>query len=138
MLRAIIGLVKGLIVGGGIGYGLVALNLTGGLWAYLAAALVGALVGVVCGRPPWKSETIWTPIVKMIVGAGIGAGLCALGRHFLPDMHLATVGPVDLSTRGPTFLAGAIGVLYGVFVEIDDGGKSDKEAVAKDKPVDKK
>src|SRR5579859_4433908 len=105
MLRAIVGLIKGLVVGGGIGYGLLALGWTSAVWVYLACSLVGALVGVVCGRAPWKSETIWTPVVKMIVGALIGVGLCALGRRFLPDAHLATVGPLDLRTTGGTFLA---------------------------------
>jgi len=132
MVRAIVGLIKGLVVGGGIGYGLMALGWTSAVWVYLACALVGALVGVICGRAPWKSETIWTPVVKAIVGSLIGLGLCALGRRFVPDMHLATVGALDLRTTGGTFLAGAIGVLYGMFVEIDDGGKQDKEA-AKDK-----
>jgi hypothetical protein len=128
VVRAIVGLVKGLLVGGGIGYGLVALGWTGAVWVYLACALVGALVGVVCGRAPWRSETIWTPVVKMIVGAIIGVGLCALGRRFVPDVHLATVQALDLRTTGGTFLAATIGVLYGVFVEIDDGGRTEKEA----------
>jgi hypothetical protein len=125
MLRALVGLIKGLVVGGGIGYGLVALHVgESGVLAYLACALVGALVGVVCGRAPWKSETIWTPVVKMIVGALIGAGLAALGRHFLPGMSLHTFGDkFELTPQSGPFLAAAIGLLYGVFVEIDDGGK---------------
>jgi len=134
MVRAIVGLIKGFIVGGGIGYGLMALHWTSAVWVYLACALVGALVGVVCGRAPWRSETIWTPVVKMIIGSLIGLGLCAIGRRFVPEIHLATVGALEVTTTGGTFLAGAIGVIYGMFVEIDDGGKQDKEA-AKDKPA---
>lgn len=139
MLRAIIGLVKGLIVGGGIGFALLKLGWEGSFWAYVGCALVGALVGVVCGRAPWKSETIWTPVVKMIVGAIIGGGLCALGRHFLPDAALPKVQDVALTIRSGSFLAAAIGVLYGMFVEIDDGGKAAAEKDGKSaEPAKKK
>lgn len=127
MLRAILGLIKGFVVGGAVGYGLFRLGWTAGVWAYLASALVGAVVGVVCGRAPWKSETIWTPVVKMVIGAVIGAGLAALGRRFLPDLHLASFQTMEIGTRSPAFLTAAIGVLYGMFVEIDDGGRADKE-----------
>ncbi len=127
MLRAIVGLLKGLVVGGGVAYGLITLHLAGSGWlAYVACALVGALVGVVCGRAPWKSETIWTPVVKMIVGAVIGGGLCALARSFLPEpaaLQVTVAGQTLTSHSGPV-LATAIGVLYGIFVEIDDGGAS--------------
>src|SRR5256885_13730013 len=108
MLRAIVGLVKGLVVGGGVGYGLLKLGWDESVWAYVACAVVGALVGVVCGRAPWKSETIWTPVVKMIVGAIIGTGLCALGRHFLPDAALPKVQDVALTLRSGSVLAAGI------------------------------
>ncbi|MSP62037.1 MAG: hypothetical protein EXR72_17235 [Myxococcales bacterium] len=136
MLRAIVGLIKGLVVGGGVGYGLVVSGMAeSGALAYVACALVGALVGVVCGRAPWKSETIWTPVVKMIVGAVIGGGLCALGRHFLPGATLYHVEKFALTPQSGPFLATAIGVLYGVFVEIDDGGKSEKQGPKDQKPA---
>ena len=131
MLRVILGLVKGLIVGGGVGFGLIKLGLGNYGWAaYLACIVVGAVVGVVCGRAPWKSETIWTPVVKLVVGAIIGAGLCALGRSVLPsfELHTASLLGADVLTTGGGFLAAAVGVLYGVFVEVDDGGKSDAKA----------
>jgi Na+/proline symporter len=124
MMRVILGLVKGAIVGGAIGYGLLQLGWTGGVLAYLACAVVGALVGVVAGRAPWKAETIWTPVVKMIVGAVIGVGLCAIGFKLLPNpsFHLNQLGNLELHS-GPV-LAPLIGILYGIFVEVDDGGKA--------------
>ena len=61
MLRIIVGLVKGAIVGGGIGYALLRLGFQSSVMAYLGCALVGALVGVVAGRAPWKADTIRTP-----------------------------------------------------------------------------
>ena len=125
-MRVIIGLVKGLIVGGAVGYGLLRLGWTSGVLAYVACAIVGAVVGVVAGRAPWKAETIWTPVLKMIVGAGIGAGLAALGTHFGPDSEVYVkplqTGLEHVPFRSGPILAPIIGVIYGIFVEWDDGG----------------
>jgi hypothetical protein len=124
MLRVILGLIKGAVVGGAVGYGLLQLGWTSGLLAYLACAVVGAIVGVVAGRAPWRAETIWTPVVKMIVGSAIGVGLCAIGFKLLPNpsFHVNGLGSLELHS-GPV-LAPLIGALYGIFVEVDDGGKS--------------
>jgi hypothetical protein len=128
MLRALIGLIKGLIVGGAVGYGLIELGAVAGIAAYAGCIVVGALVGVVCGRAPWRSETIWTPVVKAIVGGLIGLGLCALARHVpLPETRLFAFHGVDLRAGDAPVLAVVVGALYGMFVEIDDGGRSDKE-----------
>ncbi|HEX9102628.1 MAG TPA: hypothetical protein VF997_10505 [Polyangia bacterium] len=133
-MRVIIGLVKGVIVGGAVGYGLLRLGWTSGALAYVACAIVGALVGVVAGRAPWKAETIWTPVLKMVVGAGIGVGLAALGTHFGPDTEVYVkplqTGLEHVPFRSGPILAPIIGVIYGVFVEWDDGG-SKKDAAAK-------
>lgn len=130
MLRVIFGLVKGAIVGGAVAYGTLQLGWVTGVFAYLACALVGAVVGVVAGQPPWRAETIWTPVIKMLVGAIIGAGLCFVGFRFLPDpsFNVASVGALELHS-GPV-LAPLIGILYGIFVEVDDGGPK-KPAPAK-------
>jgi hypothetical protein len=137
-MRIIVGLIKGAVVGGGVGYGLLRLGWTSAAFAYLACAVVGALVGVVAGRAPWKAETIWTPALKMIVGAGIGVGLAALGLHFFPDSEV-TVKPLhaaleQVPLRSGPILAPLIGVLYGAFIEWDDGGvervKAKKEEAA--------
>ncbi len=122
MVRVLFGLLKGAIVGGGVAYGLLRLGLSGNVWAYLACALVGTVVGLVAGRAPWKAETIWTPVLKMVVGAGIGAGLAALGLRVLPDRSFVVNGLGTLSLAGAPILSVAVGVLYGLFVEIDDGG----------------
>ena len=126
MLRVIVGLIKGAVVGGLLGYGAWYLGWSGGVTAYLACALAGALVGVIAGRAPWRAETIWTPVIKMIVGAIIGAGLCFVGFRFLPDPHFNVAG-VELGVHSATVLAPAIALLYGVFVEVDDG-KTEKKA----------
>ena len=129
MLRVILGLIKGAIVGGGVGFGLLKLGWTGGFFAYVACALVGAVVGVVAGRAPWKAETIWTPVVKMVFGAIVGAGLCAVGFHVLPDPSFKVAQVGELHLHSGVLLAPIIGILYGIFVEVDDGGgKKEKEA----------
>jgi hypothetical protein len=127
MVRVIIGLIKGAVVGGAIAYGTWHLGWTGGLVAYLACALAGALVGVIAGRAPWRADTIWTPAIKMVVGAIIGAGLCFVGFRFLPDPQFKLAG-VELGLHSAPILAPAIALLYGMFVEVDDGGSGKKAA----------
>ena len=134
MGRALLGLLKGLLVGGAVGFGLLYLGQGTGFLAYLGCALTGALVGLLCGRAPWKAETIWTPALKTIFGMGVGAGLFALGRHFLPAMKFSLQGlPGELALNQATLLAPAIGVVYGLFVEVDDGGTNDKESRDKER-----
>ena len=125
MGRALLGLIKGAIVGGGIGFGLLKLGNPTGVLVYLCLGLVGALVGLLCGRPPWRAETIWTPILKVLFGFGIGVGLYALGSRFLPGLSVTVQGFTNaLSLRSGAVLAPMIGVLYGMFVEVDDGGSA--------------
>lgn len=124
-MRVIVGLIKGLIVGGAAGYGLLRLGWTSAALAYVACAVVGAVVGVVAGRAPWKAETIWTPVLKLVVGAVVGVGLAALGLHFGPPSEVFVkplhAGLDTVPFRSGIILAPIIGVLYGIFVEWDDG-----------------
>lgn len=129
MGRLLVGLIKGLVIGGGAGAALLALHLSG-ILGYVAIALVGATVGLICGKAPWRAETIWTPVLKMVVGLGISLGLFALGRKFLPgeefmSFNLKGLLPAlsgTLALNSAPVLAPAIGMLYGAFVEVDDGG----------------
>jgi hypothetical protein len=125
-MRVLIGLLEGAGVGGAIGYILLRLGWTSAALAYIGCAAVGALVGVVAGRAPWKADTIWTPVLKMIFGAAIGVGLCALGLHFLPasEVYVQPLGAgIDhVPFRSGPLLAPIVGILYGIFVEVDDGG----------------
>jgi hypothetical protein len=100
----------------------------------LACAVVGAGVGLVAGRPPWRSETLWTPAIKLIVGAAIGVGLCAVGFRLLPDpsLHVGSLGSLSLHS-GPV-LAPLVGILYGIFVEVDDGGRPSDSPKAEKTP----
>ena len=92
-------------------------------------ALIGAFVGLFVGRPIWslirdKNSTSWIAILKSAFGFGIGCGLYALvNRVVNPELAIASVANVfDWS---PT-LGGAIGAVYGGFVELDDAIGDDK------------
>ena len=125
MGRALLGLIKGALIGGGIGYCLLKLGNPSGILVYLCCGIVGAVVGLLCGRAPWHAETIWTPILKVIFGFGIGAGLYALGHRFAPGMSLTIQGFTEpTSLRSGATLAPIIGMLYGLFVEVDDGASN--------------
>jgi hypothetical protein len=134
MVRILLGALKGGVVGLGIGYLASRAGVTTGALALLAYAGIGALVGVVCGRPFWRHETIFTPLLKAIFGAGVGIGLYFLSRKFLSGMHVpiaAIPGSTDHPvSQVPAFIGTAVGALYGIFVELDDAGGKGKDAAA--------
>jgi hypothetical protein len=132
-VRVILGLLKGGIIGGGLGYGFQYLKLPGGLMNYLLYGIIGALVGFIAGRPFWRHDTIWTPVIKAIVGFGICVGLYALVFKALGDPKLSFVGSGVTATSLPYAFGALVGVVYGVFVEVDDGGKAEQES-GKKKP----
>jgi hypothetical protein len=131
MLRVVLGLLKGGLVGAGIGALAFKLGVTSGLPAFVAYGLVGGLVGIVAGRPPWRQETMWTSLLKGIFGFGIGL-LLYWGAHKLlggvPASFAAGLGlgvPAGKALVDVPFLLGpAIGALWGILVEIDDSAGS--------------
>ncbi len=133
MTKLLVGLLKGAVIGGAVGYGAYALlTVTGFSNGFLTFGVVGMLVGLLVGRPLWslirdKSATSWVGILKGAFGFGVGCGLYALiAKAWNPQMEL--VGhPVQWSP----FLGGAIGAIYGAFVEVDDAsGEDAKDAKA--------
>jgi len=124
----LLGLLKGGVVGAAIGYGASRVGLGGGVVGYLLYAVIGGLVGLVCGKPLWKQETLWTPLLKAIVGGLVGVGL-AFGAHkLLGGVHIpiaAVPGAVDHPLPDvPGLLGPAIGIVYGILIELDDAGGS--------------
>lgn len=85
LVRLLLGLVKGLVVGGLVGFGLAKLGFVapGALIAYPAAALVGALVGLIAGKPIWSADGKIEAGLKAGVGAILALGLMWLTRRFL-------------------------------------------------------
>jgi len=124
VFRLILGLIKGAVIGGGLGYGAYAADLGGG-FHWVTYGLVGALVGLLVGRPVWshlldKKSTVWTALLKGIFGFGVGAGLYALVAKVWGGMDLDLMGETRNVYDWPFVLGGAIGALWGAFVEVDD------------------
>ncbi len=125
MVRLILGLLKGVVIGAGLGFGAEQIGLDGG-WGYVVYGLVGFAVGLLVGRPIWshlidKGSTIWTSVLKGLVGFGVGAGLYALAHRVIGDPSFALAGqPARHLTEWTYVFGGLIGGLYGAWVEIDD------------------
>jgi hypothetical protein len=139
MLRLVLGIVKGAIVGAAVGFGAWKLGLGGGALAFAAYGVVGALVGVVCGKPLWRQETLFTPLLKGIFGFAVGVGLFYGARKLLGGTHLALAtgfGAPDRPFVEVPFLIGPlIGLLYGAFVEVDDSSSGGGKDTAKSGPT---
>jgi hypothetical protein len=139
VVRVLLGLLKGLIIGGALGFGFTVLTQgkAPGFLQYLLYGTIGALTGFVAGRAVWKQETIWTSVVKAVFGVLVGLGLYALASKLLggiPTPAIAEAGIPATSFANASWLLGpAIAAAYGIFVEVDDGGSSDKEKQEKAK-----
>ena len=126
MVRVLLGLLKGLIVGGALGYVATRLGVTAGPLAFATYALVGFVVGLVGGKAIWRQPTLWTPALKGVFGALVCVGLYWLGSKFLGGLKLelpaALNVPSDLPVvQVPLVLAPILATVYGIFVEVDDG-----------------
>lgn len=136
MIRLLVGLLKGAVIGGGVGYGAYALQQSTGFGNnWLTVGVVGALVGLFVGKPLWtllrdKNTTNIIAILKAVFGFGVGCGLYALFAKAWGPANITVFEPFTLYSA-PVLGAG-IGGLYGAFVELDDSigddGKSAKKA----------
>jgi hypothetical protein len=132
VVKLVVGLLKGAVIGGAVGYGAYALaNATGLSNGFLTYGAVGLLVGLLVGRPLWslirdKSATSWVGIIKAAVGFGIGCGLYAIvAKAWNPQMEI-----VGHPFQWSPYLGGLIGAVYGAFVELDDASGSNEDAKA--------
>jgi hypothetical protein len=134
--RLIIGIVKGLMVGMLLGFGLVKLGMAmpGAVVAYLAAAVTGVLTGLIAGKPIWAKGAAIEAGAKAVVGALLSIGLMAAARNWLLmeiPFSLGAIGP-DHATWGGfamTSLGGIAGLLGG-FYEADNDPASEAAAPA--------
>ncbi len=129
MVKLLVGILKGAVIGAALGYGAHALGqATGFSNPWLTFGLIGAFVGMFVGKPIWslirdKNATIWISVLKSAFGFGIGCGLYALvARAIHPVLEISGY---NVFTWAPT-LGGAIGAVYGGFVELDDAMGDDK------------
>ncbi len=136
MLRVLLGIIKGGVIGAVVGFGATRLGFGSGGSSFLVYGLVGVLVGLICGQAIWRQDTAWTPILKGVFGAGIAMGLNWVAHKALGGLPLPVTLPPELAAPNarlvdvPVALAPAIGILYGVFVEVDDGGARKEDAKA--------
>jgi len=126
-MRVVLGLLKGAVVGGALGWAALKLGIAGGAAAFLTYAVIGGLVGMICGKPPWRQDTFWTSALKGIFGLAVGAGLYWVGHKVLGGIHVtlpAALGaPPDRAIADlPILLGPLVGAIWGGFVEADDGG----------------
>ena len=89
MVRLVLGLLKGAVVGGALGFAALKLGVGGGAAAFVTYALIGGLVGMLCGKPPWRQDTFWTSALKGIGGLIVGALLYWGGSKLLGGVHLS-------------------------------------------------
>ncbi len=143
MVKLLLGLLKGAILGGALGYGAFAAGLDGGL-LWPVYGVVGLVVGLIAGTPLWKlitdkNATTWVSVLKALFGFGVGCGLYALVGQvwggFDLELSFLDSKPRLFQHWQPAFGA-AVGGFLGAFFEIDDAiGGDDKAAKPAAKPA---
>lgn len=130
--RLLLGMLKGLIIGGALGALLhFALGVTTvtGIGAYLLYAAVGAVAGVLSGKAPWKPGAWVEALLKGGFGLGLGAGLYALANWlFTSPVDIPQVGAGGLFASHPLLFAPALAAVYAGLVELDNTGEEEESA----------
>lgn len=147
MIKLVVGILKGAVIGGAVGYGAYALKTAIGFEnPWLTYGIIGALVGFIAGRSLWslirdKNATAWVAILKAAFGFGVGCGLYALlAKVWSPSGQILVAG--ENVFTWPVTVGAAIGAVWGGFVELDDAigddGKKDQKEKKADKSSDSK
>ena len=124
--RLLLGIIKGLGVGGLVGFGLVKLGFPtpSPVIAYIAASVSGVLVGLIAGKPIWAKGATVEASTKAIVGGLLGIGILAAVRALLMipvPLPLAPVFPAHALVGGFAGTALAIvAAVLGGFYEADN------------------
>jgi hypothetical protein len=138
MVRLLRGMLKGAVIGAVVGALSWRIGFSTGLPAPTDYAIIGGLVGILCGRPPWRQETIWTPLLKGIFGLVMGFGMYWVARKFMYNIRvdlLVRLGAPDRPiVDAPVVLGPIIGGLWGMLVELDDSGTGGAEPPAERRP----
>jgi hypothetical protein len=128
MGRVLLGLLKGGFLGALVGAGAFKLGIGGGFLATVTYAVVGGLAGILCGRPFWRQDTVWTTVLKGIFGALVGGALYWGAGKLFGGVHVAFAAKLGVPDRPlvelPVLMGPLIGAAWGAFVELDDGGSA--------------
>jgi hypothetical protein len=141
--RLIIGILKGLILGGGMAvalYMLAHIGSVSGFWGYLLYGVLGAITGVVAGKPLWKPGAWIEALLRGVFGIAVGCGLYALGAVVLTGSAIdftALLGSLPVGARPehlyqqPLIMAPMFATLYASLIELDNDGKGEDAASTK-------
>src|SRR5215213_2370270 len=86
MVRVLLGIIKGGVVGAAVGLAAMQVKFGTGAGAWLVYGLIGFLVGIICGKAIWRHETLVTPLLKGIFGFLLGMGLYWLAGKTLGNV----------------------------------------------------
>jgi len=116
--RLLIGIVKGLIVGGLVGFALAKLGFAapGAVIAYAAAAVSGVLVGLIAGKPIWAKDAKIEAGMKAFVGALLASGLMYAARRWLTFPVPAPLGELGGANASLGEAAGSAGTFGGLAI----------------------
>ncbi|MDP3277092.1 MAG: hypothetical protein Q8Q09_18010 [Deltaproteobacteria bacterium] len=131
--RLVLGLLKGLVIGGALGalfFLVLGINGSGAL-AYVLAGLAAAIAGIFAGQPPWRQGAWVGTILKGTFGLGVGAALYWVVQRFLGGVPIPALGSVSASTiaEAPIAFMPIVAAVYSMLIELDDGGE-DNSATA--------
>ena len=122
-----LGLLKGLVIGAGVGallhFGLGWITVGSALFGYLLAMATGATAGVLAGKPPWRQAAWIEGVLKAVFGLGFGALAYWVSSKWLgfglpeliPGLDAGLLW-TDSTLLMPTVVAG----LFGTLVELDN------------------
>ncbi len=137
IFRLLLGLVKGVLVGGLLGFLLLKLGLAspGPLVAYLGAAVVGVVVGLIAGKPIWSEGGKIEAGLKAGFGALLAAGLMWATRSLLGGVGLGWAGLPGATLGGYaiTSLSLVAAVLAG-FYDADNTPSAEPDSAEKGQP----
>jgi len=124
VIRLLLGIVKGAVIGGAIGYGAYSAGMGGG-FNWLTYGVVGFMVGMLVGRPFWshlldKQSTMVTAVIKAMFGFGMCVGIYALVAKVWGGFDLTIQDETHKLQNWQYIFGGIVGALYGAFVEVDD------------------
>lgn len=127
--RLVVGLIKGLVLGVGLGAAFqigAGWGKTDGLLGYLLAMGISASIAVVSGRSPWHTGAWIEAALKAVAGLCLGALAYWVASSYaaIPLPFGTPNAPVPTPwTSQPMFFGTALGVLFGPLIELDNTPK---------------